>query len=112
MIYLTIAKTEFDKITLENIEDSNACFAFHKNGFTVASAWVECNEKTDDEDEHGFCTYLEVNYDAPLTATNDCDEDRICISENTKFICDWYKEMNEHLYEEREIVSAKRHTAP
>ena len=50
MIYLTIEKTEFDKITLGNIEDNNACFAFHKNGFTVASAWVDCNENIDDED--------------------------------------------------------------
>ena len=112
VIYLTIAKTEFDKITLGNIEDNNACFAFHKNGFTVASAWVDCNEKIDDEDEDGFCTYLEVKENTPLVATNNCDEDMICIQENTQFICDWYKEMNEILLEERVFIPAKRRTAP
>lgn len=112
MIYLTIAKTEFDKITLENIEENGACFAFHKNGFQCLTAWVDCNEKIDDEDGNGFGKYLEVEYDTPLTATNDIDEDMICIAENTQFICDWYKEMNEYLYDKYEVVSARRYTAP
>ena len=111
MIYLTIAKTEFDKITLGNIEDNNACFAFHKNGFTVAYAWVACEEEIENEDD-GFYVQLEVKENTPLVATNNCDEDMICIQENTQFICDWYKEMNEILLEERVFIPAKRRTAP
>ena len=111
MIYLTIAKTEFDKITLENIEDNNSCFAFHKNGFIVTYAWVACEEEIENEDD-GFYVQLEVKENTPLIATNNFDEDMICIQERTQFICDWYKEMNELLSESRVFIPAKRRTAP